>query len=96
MAVVRVRYWLGIITAALTLNATHIPATVLTETYVEQVRVEVEREPWQYRPLDRDLEQHAQCLIDVVSALGLELTVDTLFVVGDYADLQGGPCGLLE
>jgi len=30
-----------------------------------------------------------------VAMLGLELTVDTLFVVGDFADLQGGPCGML-
>jgi hypothetical protein len=95
LAVDRVRFWLGVITAALSLGASEMPYTVLTETYVEQVTVEVEREPWRLEPLDRDLEEHAQCLIDVVAMLGLELTVDTLFVVGDFADLQGGPCGML-
>jgi hypothetical protein len=27
--------------------------------------------------------------------LGLELTVDNLFIVGDFADVTGGPCAML-
>jgi hypothetical protein len=95
LAVDRVKFWLGVITAALSLGASEVPYTVLTETYVEQVRVEVQPEPWRFEPLTTDLEEHAQCLIDLIDMLGLELTVDTLFVVGDFADLQGGPCGML-
>jgi hypothetical protein len=91
-----VRFWLGVIATALSVGAVEQRPQVLTETWVEQVTVEVESEPWRFEPLTRDLEEHAQCLIDVVAALDLELTVDHLFIVGDFADLQGGPCRMLE
>ena len=86
------RFWLGVIAASLTLTAPDVLPVTMTETFVREVPV---AELWRYEPLPTDVEEHAQCLIDVVEMLGLELTVDTLFVVGDYADLQGGPCGLL-
>jgi hypothetical protein len=68
----------------------------VTETFVETVQVEVEPDLWRREPLDMDAEQHAQCMIDLLEHLGLEVTVQNLFVTGDYADLvYGGPCEML-
>ena len=92
MAVDRVRFWLGVIVASMSVGSAAAPV-VMTETWVEQVVVR--DEPWKMQPLTRDLEQHAQCLIDLIDHYGLELTVDNLFIVGDFADLQGGPCRML-
>jgi hypothetical protein len=72
-----------------------VQTLIHTETFVETVQVEVEPDLWRREPLDMDAEQHAQCMIDLMEHLGVEVTVQNLFVVGDYADLQGGPCGLL-
>jgi hypothetical protein len=93
VAVGRVKFWLGVVTSALTISAVDVAPQVWSETFVQTVQVEGPR--WVWEPPDYDAEQDARCMIDLLKHLGLEVTVDNLFVVGDYADLQGGPCGLL-
>jgi hypothetical protein len=91
----RVRFWLGVVAASLTLGAAEVPSQVAHETFVHAVQVETVPDLWDWEPLPMDVEEHAQCMIDLIDHLGLDLTVQNLFIVGDYADLQGGPCGLL-
>jgi len=94
LAVVPVKFWWGVVAAAVSVGPGATPAPqVLTETFVEQVVVPAA--PWTHEPLSRDLDEHAQCLIDVLGMFGLELTVDNLFIVGDFADVTGGPCAML-
>jgi len=92
MAVGRMRFWLGVVAASVTLAAVEQPPQVLTETFVQTVEVQP---AWHYEPLTPDVEQHAQCMIDLIGHYGLELTVQNLFIVGDMADLLGGPCRML-
>ena len=90
------KFWLGVVTAALTVGPVATPnPTPVTETFVETVQVGVEPELFVWEPLPMDVEEHAQCMIALIDHLGLELTVQNLFIVGDFADLQGGPCLML-
>ena len=89
------RFWLGALTATLTFTAIDQVPDIWHETFVQTVEVELLPDLWAPDPLDMDVEEHAQCMIDLLNHLGLEITVQNLFIVGDFADLQGGPCGLL-
>jgi hypothetical protein len=94
VAVVAVKFWLGVVAAVISVGPGAAPYPgLVSETFVEQVKVPAE--PWTFTPLPSDVDEHAQCLLDVLALFELDVTVDNLFVVGDFADLNGGPCGLL-
>ena len=88
------RFWLGVAAASLTLTATEVTPMTVTETFVQPVVIETV-EPWTFEPLPTDVQEHADCLIAVIDHYELEMTVQNLFIVGDMADLLGGPCGML-
>ena len=46
--------------------------------------------------LDLDeLDRQAECLWEFMRAEGIEVTLENVFVVGDYSDVRGGACRLI-
>jgi len=91
-----VRFWWGVVAAAIALSPAVTPHPgYTTETFVQTVQADPT--PWQLEPPSADEQQHAQCMVDLLNHLGLEVTVQNLFVTGDYADLvYGGPCEMMQ
>jgi len=66
------------------------PVAVEPEPVIEPTPIVDSLVDWDQVEADND------CLWDLLQDAGVELTLESVFAFGDWADVQGGPCVVLE